>query len=78
MNEEKERIMGRSYSVSKVDACLRQVSRLIRLLEDLTLLSKVESGEITINNAEFALNTTIKNSIGMLQNKFDAKGVMLE
>ena len=61
-----------------LDACLRQVSRLIRLLEDLTLLSKVESGEITINNAEFALNTTIKNSIGMLQNKFDAKGVMLE
>lgn len=61
-----------------LSACARQVTRLGRLVDDLSLLSRVETGQLDLAPERLAARELLADAAEAFRGRFDRKGVALE
>lgn len=61
-----------------LSACTRQVTRLGRLVDDLSLLSRVETGQLDLAPDRLAVRDVLADAVEAFGGRFDRKGVALE
>ncbi len=61
-----------------LSACTRQVTRLGRLVDDLSLLSRVETGQLALAPDRLAVRGLLADAAEAFRGRFDQKGVALE
>ncbi|MDZ7706750.1 MAG: HAMP domain-containing sensor histidine kinase [Trueperaceae bacterium] len=61
-----------------LSACTRQVTRLGRLVDDLSLLSRVETGQLDLAPSRLAVRDVLADAAEAFGGRFEQKGVVLE
>ena len=61
-----------------LSACTRQVTRLGRLVDDLSLLSRVETGQLDLAPSRLAVHDVLADAAQAFGGRFERKGVTLE